>query len=183
MHVQDGVRRSHQPRSKLESHRSVSAGDVGVRTLGDLAERKPHALGREIPDRTMVGIERDLRIESFRIDIRIEGKRRALPGERELACRKREPVDRFRIVGNVAAIEADCLAVKEVGERLVGRGGIPEAAGSDVYAADEIIAEASINAEAGANASTVAVRHSLLQDVFTADPNVSTETEAAEDRF
>src|SRR5450631_516577 len=124
MPVQQGVGRLHGPRSEFQGSGDRSAGSVGIGSLRYFVERQEYSLGREIAQRTVMGVERNLRVEALRIDIRIERERTAGPGESKLAAGEREPLVRHRVVGDIGAIETNCLTIEEVGDRLVGRCGI-----------------------------------------------------------
>ena len=92
---------------------------------------------------------------------------------------------RDRIVGDIAAIQSDGLAVEKVGERLVGRGGISQRTGSQGNAADEIFAQLAIEAEAHSDAAAVPIleRSQILKEAFTANPDVTGKAEAAQQTF
>jgi hypothetical protein len=123
-------------------------------------------------------VKRKLCIEAFRIEIRIEGQGSTNPGVGKLTAGQRQPLVRYRVVGNVGAIQGKRLAVKEVREGFIGGGGIAQAAGGNINPANKVLIQLSSHTQARADTGSIAVRNTGLKEAFTAHPNVAGESEA-----
>ena len=87
---------------------------------------------------------------------------------------------RDRVVGDVAAIETDRFAIKEIGERLVARCRVTQTSGCKKDAADEVFVQLALQAEACANACTITVIHALLKEILAAHPHVAGEANSTQ---
>src|SRR5260370_22344499 len=125
-------------------------------------------------------VERELCVEAFGIDIRIEGQRSTQPRVGELSASQRQPLVRHRVVSNVATIQLKRLAVKEVGKRFIRGGGVAQTAGSKVNASDKVLVELPIYTQARANTGSIAIRHAPLVEILTPHSHVTRETEASQ---
>lgn len=98
-----------------------------------------------------------------------------------------------RVVGDVAAIEANGFAIEEVGERFVGGGRVAERTGSDGDSADEVFAQLAVDAEAHTNAGAIAINAAqrsggiaatvVLEKALAADADIAVKAETAQGAF
>src|SRR5581483_2057974 len=114
---------------------------------------------------------------------RIEGCGCSLPSVGKFSPRQRQPVMCHRVVGDVAAIERNGLAIEDIGERLVCSGGIAERAGRQRESADKIFIQFTVDTEAHADTRTIAILHAQLVVMLTSDAHVPAETKSSYKTF
>src|SRR5258708_9096504 len=81
-----------------------------------------------------------------------------------------------RVVGDVAPIQANRLAIEKVGQGFIGGAGVGEGARSQINATHKVFVQLTVNAEARPYPGPIAVRYPLLNGIFPPYPHVSTET-------
>src|SRR4029077_21236578 len=138
-------------------------------------EQQLHALNREVADWSGMRVKRQLGVKAFGIDVWIEGQRGPLPGECELASGQRQPLMGHRVVGDVAPIQANRLAIEKVGQGFIGGGGVGEGARSQINAAHKVLVQLTVNAETRPYPAPIAVHYPLLKVVLSPYPHVSRE--------
>src|SRR5689334_5162169 len=88
-----------------------------------------------------------------------------------------------RIVRNVALIQPNGLALKEVGQGLVSRRWITKRSGSQRNTTDKVLIESTFNTKANPNSGAVAVRDCLLKEALSTDSDVSNKAETTNQSF
>ena len=88
----------------------------------------------------------------------------------------------YWVVCYVTAVQADGLAVEEVGERFIGRGGIAEGPGCQGQPSDKVIIELAIDTKPHTNSGAVAIKESrlVLEKAFTTDADIAIKAEASQ---
>src|ERR1700680_1305478 len=125
-------------------------------------------------------VKRQLGVKAFGIDIGIEGQRAPQPGERELASGQRQPLVCHRVVGDVAPVQGNRLAIEKVGESFVGGGGVAEGARSQINAPHKVFVQLTVKAETRPYPGPIAVRYAFLKVVLSPYPRVSREAKTSE---
>src|SRR6266581_2530791 len=90
---------------------------------------------------------------------------------------------RDRIVGDPGLVERNRLAIEEVGQGFVGGRRIAERTCSQINPTGKVFVQLAIKAETHTKTGAVAVWNSVLDEVFTAYPDIAIETEAANQAF
>ena len=88
---------------------------------------------------------------------------------------------RHRVVSDVASIQANCLAIEEIGKGFVGRRRIAKRTGRQGNSAEEVFVQLAFNAKANTDAAAITVRKpwEVLEEAFAAYANVTRESEFA----
>src|SRR5437867_1426375 len=90
---------------------------------------------------------------------------------------------RDRIVGDPGLVESNGFAVEQVGQRFISGRRIAERTGGQVNPAGKVFVQLAIKTEAHPQAGAVAVRYSVLDEVFTTYPDITIEAEPANQAF
>src|SRR6202171_1993260 len=120
-------------------------------------------------------VKRQLGVEAFGIDIGLDGRGAPLPGVRELASGQRQPLMCHRVVGDVAPVQGNRLAIEKVGQSFIGGGGGGEGARSQINATHKVFVQLTFNAKTRPYPVPIAVRYPLLKVVLSPYPHVSGE--------
>src|SRR5260370_4111752 len=125
---------------------------------GDFVVEQLHELQVDVlDDRHVLEILRELFHKALGADIRVEGYGGASPGESKFAAGQRQPFVSHWVVGDVAAIQPNRLAVEVVGQGLIGGRGIAERSRRETNTGGAVIVPLALESEKNANAHAVAV--------------------------
>src|SRR5258708_537676 len=85
-----------------------------------------------------------------------------------------------RVVGDVAPIQANRLAIEKVGQGFIGGAGVAEGARSQINSTHKVFVQLTVNAETRPYPGPIAVRYPLLKVVLSAYPHVSRQAKTSE---
>src|SRR5579872_151742 len=88
-----------------------------------------------------------------------------------------------RIVGDVAAIQSNGLAIEDVGERLVGGSRIAERTRRQGKCGNEILVQLAVDTETHADTGAIAVGDAVLVEGLASDTDVSAKPKPSCERF
>src|SRR5258708_18873611 len=94
----------------------VGVSELRIRVL---AIEQVDALHGEVLDHGSLEVKGDLCHKAFRVDVRIESGRCAVPCVSKLSASQLQPFVGHRLVGYVATVEVDSYAFSTVSERFV----------------------------------------------------------------
>src|SRR6266550_2806004 len=90
---------------------------------------------------------------------------------------------RDRIVGDPGLVERNRLAIEEVGQGFVGGRRIAERTCSQINPTGKVFVQLAVKAETHTKTGAVAVRYTVLDEVFTTYPDITVEAEPANQAF
>src|SRR5215469_13469530 len=85
-----------------------------------------------------------------------------------------------RIVCDPSLVESNRLAIKEVGQSLIGRRGVAQRASRKINARIKILVQLAFHTQANAQTGTVTILSALLGEVLAADTDITREAKATE---
>src|SRR6202163_2838014 len=156
---------------------------------GDFVVQQLHELQVDVlDDRHALKILRELFHKTLGADIRVEGYGGASPSESKFAAGQRQPLVSHRVVGDVAAIQANRLSVEVVGQGLIGGRGIAARSRREANTGGEVVVQLALKSETNANANPIAIIAKcasavLLEETLTAHPHIAVPAKAAERLF
>ena len=183
--LQAQERRGSGPRSRPSTLVGNLHSDcVGVLSFGAFVVQKFNALYREVLHRTVVSVERQLLIESFRIKDGIAGHRCSLPLVGKFTAGEGQPTVRDRIVGDVPFIQSDRLCDRNycVNVSFVVVGSPREPVASD-SPANEVLVELSFDTKPDTHARAITIWLRILFVGFAPYAYVADEPESSRQRL
>ena len=86
-----------------------------------------------------------------------------------------------RVVSDPTFVEADGLAVEEVGESLIGCGGVTQRTGGEINATRKVLIQFPIESEAHPDTAAIAIKKSglVLELALAADPDIAAQPESS----